>query len=116
MTTTPTSRLRAATRLRTEHDAPILRLAVPALGTLLAEPVYVLADTAIVARLGRDQVAGLGLASAVLLTWHGLMIFLSYGSAPATMKRRVGSLVRRWGWRSCSASVLRPWSSPSRTS
>ncbi len=82
------SRWRAAARLRTEHDAPILRLAVPALGTLLAEPVYVLADTAIVARLGSEQVAGLGLASAVLLTFHGMMIFLAYGTTS-----RVGRLL-----------------------
>ncbi len=84
------SRVRRATRLRTEHDVPILRLAVPALGTLLAEPVYVLADTAIVARIGSEQVAGLGLASAVLLTWHGLMIFLAYGTT-SRVGRRLGA-------------------------
>ena len=84
------SRLRRAVRLRTEHDLAILRLAVPALGTLLAEPVYVLADTAIVARLGSAQVAGLGLAAAVLLTWHGLMIFLAYGTT-SRVGRRLGA-------------------------
>jgi Na+-driven multidrug efflux pump len=35
-------------RLRSEWDRDILRLAVPAFGALVAEPLYVLADTAIV--------------------------------------------------------------------
>lgn len=66
--------------LRTEHDRDIARLAVPAFGTLIAEPLYVLADTAIVGHLGTTQLAGLALASTVLLTIHALMIFLAYGA------------------------------------
>jgi putative MATE family efflux protein len=76
--------------LRSPHDADIARLAVPALGTLIAEPLYVLADTAIVGHLGTDQLAGLALASAVLLTVHGLLIFLAYGTT-ATVSRLLGA-------------------------
>ncbi|MEM9037835.1 MAG: MATE family efflux transporter [Actinomycetota bacterium] len=66
------------------------RLAVPALGTLVAEPLYVLADTAIVGRLGTDELAGLALASTVLLSVHALMIFLAYGTT-ATVSRLIGA-------------------------
>ncbi len=76
-------------RLRSPYDGDIARLAIPALGTLVAEPLYVLADTAIVGRLGTPQLAGLALASTVLLTVHGLMIFLAYGTT-ATVARLLG--------------------------
>lgn len=61
----------------------ILRLAVPALGALIAEPLFLLADSAIVGHLGTSQLAGLALASTVLLTAVGLSIFLAYGSTAA---------------------------------
>ena len=57
---------RRAVRLRSPHDREILRLALPALGALAAEPLYVLVDTAIVGHLGRPQLAALGLAGVVL--------------------------------------------------
>ncbi|NNF54874.1 MAG: MATE family efflux transporter [Acidimicrobiales bacterium] len=66
--------------LRTEFDRPIAALAFPALGSLVAEPLYVLADTAVVGRIGTNELAGLALASTVLLTVHSLMIFLAYGA------------------------------------
>ncbi len=53
---------------------------MPALGTLVAEPLYVLADTAIIGHVGTAQLAGLALASTVLLTLHSLLIFLAYGT------------------------------------
>ena len=46
-------------RLRSEYDGEILRLAVPALGALAAEPLYLLVDTAVVGHLGRSQLAAL---------------------------------------------------------
>ncbi len=49
-------------------DRRLLALAVPALFTLAAEPLYVLADTAIVGHIGRYALAGLGLAGIVLVT------------------------------------------------
>lgn len=68
--------------LRDELDHRIVRLAIPALGTLAVEPVYVLVDTAIVGRLGTDQLAGLAIASTVLLTVISLVTFLEYGVTP----------------------------------
>ena len=67
-------------RLRSPYDRDIAALAVPALGTLVAEPLYVLADTAIVAQIGTTELAGLALATTVLLTFHAVMIFLAYGT------------------------------------
>ena len=43
---------RRAVRVRSPHDREILRLALPALGALAAEPLYVLVDTAIVGPSG----------------------------------------------------------------
>ena len=41
-----------AVPLRSPFDREIARLAIPAVGALAAEPLYVLTDTAIVGRLG----------------------------------------------------------------
>jgi putative MATE family efflux protein len=76
-------------RLR-DIDRDILRLAVPSLGALVAEPVFVLTDTAMVGHLGAESLAGLGLASTVLQTAIGLLIFLAYATTPA-VARRLGS-------------------------
>jgi len=65
---------------RTRHDRAILALAVPAFGALVAEPLYVLTDTAIVGHLGTDELAGLAIAAAVLLSAHAALIFLAYGT------------------------------------
>ena len=65
---------------RNRHDRAILTLAVPAFGALVAEPVYVLTDTAIVGHLGTEELAGLAIAAAVLLSAHAAMIFLAYGT------------------------------------
>jgi putative MATE family efflux protein len=71
-------------------DREILALAVPALGALVAEPLFLLADSAIVGRLGTDPLAGLGIAGAVLATAVNLFIFLAYGTT-AAVARRVGA-------------------------
>ncbi len=68
----------------------ILRLAVPALLSLLAEPLFLLADSAIVGHLGVAPLAGLGVASAALLTAANLFIFLAYGTT-ALVARRIGA-------------------------
>lgn len=75
-------------------DRDILRLAVPALGALIAEPLFLLADTAMIGHLGATPLAGLGLASAILQTIIGLMVFLAYATTPA-VARRVGTGDRR---------------------
>lgn len=71
-------------------DREIFRLAIPALGALVAEPLYVLADTAVVGRLGTEQLAGLALATTVLLVAHSILIFLAYGTT-AAVSRRLGA-------------------------
>ena len=71
-------------------DPAILRLALPALGALVAEPVFLLADTAIVGHLGTPQLAGLGIAGVVLATLVNVSIFLAYGTT-AAVARRLGA-------------------------
>jgi putative MATE family efflux protein len=65
---------------RSRYDGEILRLALPALGALAAEPLYLLADTAIVGHLGTPQLAALALAATVLANVVALCIFLTYGT------------------------------------
>ncbi len=66
--------------LRSPHDREILRLAVPALGALAAEPLYVLVDTAIVGHLGTPQLASLAIAAAILSGAFTIFNFLTYGT------------------------------------
>ena len=61
-------------------DREILRLAVPALGALIAEPLYVLGDTAIVGHLGTLPLAGLALGGLLLSEIFGFCTFLEYGT------------------------------------
>src|SRR5580765_3520396 len=77
-------------RLRSPYDREILRLALPALGALAAEPLYVLADTAIVGHLGRPQIAALGLAGTVLAGVFTIFNFLTYGTT-AVVARAAGA-------------------------
>ena len=55
-------------------------LALPALGALAAEPLYVLVDTAIVGHLGTTQLAALAIAATVLTTAFTIFNFLTYGT------------------------------------
>jgi putative MATE family efflux protein len=66
--------------VRRTYDREILRLAVPALGALAAEPLYVLVDTAIVGHLGTTQLAALAIAAAVLTSAFTVFNFLTYGT------------------------------------
>jgi putative MATE family efflux protein len=68
----------------------ILALALPALGALLAEPLFVLADSAIVGHLGPGQLAGLGTAGSALNTLVNVCIFLAY-STTAQVSRLIGA-------------------------
>jgi putative MATE family efflux protein len=64
----------------TSDDRQMVRLALPALGALAAEPLYLLADTAIVGHLGTPQLAALGIAGVILTTSFTLFNFLAYGT------------------------------------
>src|SRR5881394_3022035 len=76
--------------LRSPHDREIVRLALPALGALAAEPLYILVDTAIVGHLGRPQIAALGLAGTVLAGAFTIFNFLTYGTT-AVVARASGA-------------------------
>jgi putative MATE family efflux protein len=76
--------------LRRRHDREIIALAVPAFGALVAEPLFVMADSAIVGHLGTPQLAGLGIASALLTTAVSVFVFLAYATT-AAVSRRVGA-------------------------
>ncbi|MFJ9076677.1 MATE family efflux transporter [Streptomyces sp. NPDC102278] len=72
------------------HDREILALAVPAFGALVAEPLFLMADSAIVGHLGTPQLAGLGVAAALLTTAVSVFVFLAYATT-AAVARRVGA-------------------------
>jgi Na+-driven multidrug efflux pump len=77
-------------RLRSPWDREIARLAIPAFGALIAEPLYVLADTAVVEHLGTPQLAGLAIAASILVTGYTIFIFLAYGTT-AAVARLIGA-------------------------
>lgn len=72
---------------RRRLDRDIVALALPALGALVAEPAFLLVDTALVGHLGAAQLAGVGIGTTVLHTAVGLLIFLAYGTTPAVARR-----------------------------
>ncbi|WP_406399755.1 MATE family efflux transporter [Streptomyces uncialis] len=75
---------------RRRHDREIVALAVPAFGALVAEPLFLMTDSAIVGHLGTAQLAGLAIASALLLTAVSVFVFLAYATT-AAVARRVGA-------------------------
>lgn len=72
------------------HDREIIALAVPAFGALVAEPLFVMVDSAIVGHLGTPQLAGLAVAAALLTTAVSVFVFLAYATT-AAVARRVGA-------------------------
>lgn len=68
-------------------DRKILNLAWPALGALVAEPLFVLIDSAVVGRLGTNQLAGLTLASTLLVTAVAIFVFLAYATTGAVARQ-----------------------------
>ncbi|MGW5943960.1 MATE family efflux transporter, partial [Streptomyces celluloflavus] len=81
-----------ATPRRTDrrHDREIIALALPAFGALVAEPLFVMVDSAVVGHLGTPQLAGLGIAAALLTTAVSVFVFLAYATT-AAVARRVGA-------------------------
>ena len=82
----PAGRTTSSTLDRRSLDRRILSLAVPALGALVAEPLFVLVDSAMVGHLGATSLAGLSLASTVLTTVVGLFVFLAYATTATTAR------------------------------
>jgi len=82
--------VREAFRLRTRHDRAIAALAVPALGSLIADPLLSLVDTAFVGRVGSDALAGLGVSAAVFGVAFFVFNFLEYGTT-TEVARAVGA-------------------------
>ena len=77
------------------HDREILALALPALGALAAEPLYLLADTAIVGHLGTPQLAALALAATALGAVTTVFNFLVYGTTSQVARAHGGGDVDR---------------------
>ncbi|MFG2868069.1 MATE family efflux transporter [Streptomyces sp. NPDC048338] len=76
--------------VRRRHDREIVSLAVPAFGALVAEPLFLMVDSAIVGHLGTPQLAGLAIAAALLSTAVSVFVFLAYATT-AAVARRVGA-------------------------
>ena len=68
----------------------VARLAITAFFALVAEPAFLLVDSAIVGHLGATPLAGLAIASTILGTAVGVCIFLAYGTT-ALVARQIGS-------------------------
>ncbi|MCW2947462.1 MAG: hypothetical protein JWR24_4179 [Actinoallomurus sp.] len=76
--------------LRHPHDREILRLALPAFGALVAEPLFLLTDSAIVGHLGTVSLGALGVAGQILATLVNVCVFLAYGTT-AAVARQIGA-------------------------
>ncbi|MFI9210744.1 MATE family efflux transporter [Streptomyces sp. NPDC053253] len=76
--------------VRRQHDREIVSLALPAFGALVAEPLFLMVDSAIVGHLGTPQLAGLAIAAALLSTAVSVFVFLAYATT-AAVARRVGA-------------------------
>jgi MATE family, multidrug efflux pump len=80
----------SAPAARRARDREIARLAVPAFAALVSEPLFLLADAAIVGHLGTAQLAALGIAGTVIQTLIGVFVFLAYGTT-SQVARLVGA-------------------------
>jgi putative MATE family efflux protein len=100
-------------RLRSSYDREILKLAVPALGALAAEPLYLLADTAMVGHLGTEELAALAIAATLLAGAFTLFNFLTYGTTAqvarlsgAAEHARAGRLAAQALWLASGIGVV----------
>jgi len=71
---------------RRDLDRRIWKLAIPALGSIAAEPLYNLADTAIVGHLGRSPLDALAIASSALSAVAWLAVFLATATTTEVAK------------------------------
>lgn len=74
----------------------ILALALPTLGQLVAEPAFILIDTAIIGHVSDEALAGLSIGSTLILTTVGLCVFLAY-STTSRVAQLMGAGQRREG-------------------
>lgn len=65
----------------------IFGLALPTLGVLVAEPIYLLFDLAVVGRLGALALAGLAVGGLILAQTSSQLTFLSYGTTARSARR-----------------------------
>ncbi|HSS68147.1 MAG TPA: MATE family efflux transporter [Nocardioidaceae bacterium] len=82
--------MNVAAASRRAQDREIARLAIPAFAALVSEPLFLLADAAIIGHLGTAQLAALGIAGIVIQTLMGIFIFLAYGTT-SQVARLVGA-------------------------
>lgn len=85
----------AAPRDTRSLNRQILALAVPAFGALIAEPLFLLADSAIIGHLGTAQLASVGISATVVQTVVGLMVFLAYSTTPAVARHLGGGRLKQ---------------------
>ena len=80
----------ASNRSLASINKDILHIALPALGALIAEPLFILTDSAFIGRVGKTELAGLSLAASILTTIVGLCVFLAYATT-TTVAFNVGA-------------------------
>jgi putative MATE family efflux protein len=68
-------------------DKEVFALAVPAFATLLAEPLLVMCDAAIVGHISTVALAGLGVAASIVGLTVGLCVFLAYATTGAVARK-----------------------------
>lgn len=83
---------------KTSLNRQVLALALPALGSLIAEPVLRMADSILVGHVGTPDLAGLAIGSTVLTLVVGICVFLAYTTTAVT-GRAMGAGKRAEGLR-----------------
>lgn len=83
---------------QTSLNRKILALALPALGSLIAEPLLTMADSILVGHVGTPDLAGLAIGSTVLTLVVGICVFLAYTTTAVT-GRAIGAGKRAEGLR-----------------
>lgn len=83
---------------KTSLNRQVLALALPALGSLIAEPVLRMADSILVGHVGTPDLAGLAIGSTVLTLVVGICVFLAYTTTAVT-GRAIGTGKRAEGLR-----------------
>jgi len=91
--------------LRSRHDRAIALLAVPALGTLIADPVLSLVDTAFVGRIGKEALGALGISAAIFGLAFFAFNFLEYATT-SLVAGAVGGGDRAGAGRSALAAIV----------